>query len=744
MKHLTSALLCCVGVCTSLAASAQGLWHQAAGKPAVSSHAPLPASYKVFTANAAQLRSTLGGSATAVQKSAAATIEIPMPDGSLRTFTFRENHLLPPALKARYPQIATYNAIATDDATVTAMLDMTEQGFHALVFDGSNTALVDPADGQPDTYIAHYRRDEVRPEEMRMNCDTKGRVPAATARKTTAATTNGNVLRSYRLALSCDHQYAHTATGDSNATKAAVLGRMATTMNRVNGVYERELSVSMTFVDHEDTLIFNNAATDPFGSSNDLPATLLTLNQQYCDSLIGNANYDIGHIFSTGAGGLSQVAVVCSLGMKAQSATGSSNPTGDGFDIDYVAHEMGHEFGANHPFNNDVSGSCALNAVQETAYEPGSGSTIMAYAGICSPDNIQPHSDAYFHSVSLQEIERFLSASGDACASKSPTGNKPVQIDRFTMGYAIPYLTPFEITAPTAVDSVADTLTTYCWEQWNLGDFMQTLSATQYYGPIFRSYPPGKSPTRVFPHLSMLLSGQVSDAGNDNAEGEKLPDVARQLNFKLTVRDIYQGNGSFLVPNDSILISTLNIGYPHGFRVTSQNTDGITLRGGNVLGVNWDVVNTDKPPIYADSVNIFLSVDGGNSWPYPLGTFANNGATYVTLPNPDTTTTRARLKVKGAGNIFFNVNLKDFAIIHNNEYDTSIILYPVPAHNMLYIYLSNMPGQDATVYDMSGRQVWSGYISKQASLPVDTWARGMYIMRMTGSNGHTIRKFVLR
>jgi hypothetical protein len=653
-------------------------------------------------------------------------LDLPLPDGSLRRFSITPNALLPPGLAARYPNIKAYNAIATDDATVSAKIDVTDFGLHAMIFAGAQSTTVDPAGNG--LYIARSKSDAA--------ANVRCLVPA-TGRKQNGLLAaqriaSGYKLKQYRMALACDHQYAQAATGSDHPTKSATLSKMVTTLNRINGVYERELAITMTLVPNTDTLIYTDTVGDPFGTSNSNPATLLYLNQLMCDSLIKTANYDLGHLFSTGAGGLSQVGCVCNSAMKAQSVTGRNQPEGDEFDIDYVAHEIGHAFGANHTFNNNESGSCAGNAEAEFAYEPGSGSTIMAYAGICSPDNIQAHSDAYFGISSLREVTSYVSAAGN-CYTAVNTANKPVGLPLFTAFYNIPKLTPFEFTAPTATDSTAGSAITYCWEQWNLGDFGRSLAATHTAGPIFRSFTPDTTRTRIFPKLAMVLAGNTSDAGNNNSEGEQLPDQTRYLTFRLTVRNILAGTGCFLITDDSIHIDVAGSAGP--FKVTSQNETGLLYIGSSIQQVNWDVAGSTDAPVNAATVDIYLSGDDGTTWPYFLGNFPNNGSAIVTLPNPTGNIVHGRFKVKAHGNIFFNVNLQEFAVINNPDSNSAIRLFPDPAHSYVKIITGTRGTVSTQIFDNAGRIIWSGEINGLKDIDVSMWPRAMYVVKFRDVRG---------
>ena len=686
----------------------------------------------------------------------AGIVTLPLPDGTFRDFKVWHKTMMPDELAAKYPDIKTYTGQAINNATITVKLDFTVYGFHAMIFDGEKTAFIDPYDLYHDNYyMVHYLKDETRPAAQRMNCivnntnynfEEKNNEILRSAHNLASRTANGNQLRTYRLALSADAYYCQAATGAGVPSIGACLSAMTTSMNRINGVFERELSVTMVFVAHEDTLIFPTAAgsingSDPFYSFNTNANSCLANNQTFCDARIGTANYDIGHVFTTGAGGLSEVGCVCNSATKAQSVTGQPTPVGDGFDINYVAHEMGHEFGADHPFNDNADMSCGGNAVD--------------YSGICAPDDIQANSDAYFSAVGLVQINTCITTTGDACAVKTSTLNRPVHIDSFAHNYSIPYLTPFELTAPIAIDSTTDTLTTYCWDQWNLGDFGLTFAETHNKGPLFRSLNPVAYPsTRVFPRPDRWVNGILNDAGNENNQGEKLPDVARYLTFKLTMRDIYLGNGCFLFPDDTVHLDVINTGA--AFTISSQATTGIVYNGGSTQTVTWNIVNTVNPPISTPFVDIYMSIDGGYNWMYHIGTFENTGGAIVTVPNPPVSTTTARFKVKGKDNVFFNINATDFAVNYNaslpvtaavnttTPVEPEINIYPNPTNHVLHIATTSNTAFQVAVFNTLGQQVWHGIMNKEFNLPISNWAKGIYYIHFSDSeNRSEVKKFVV-
>ncbi len=755
---------------------ASGLWQSVPLTSAPSTKVQVfhPEHYLVYTFNEEWLKIQMFSLST--DAADGMVIELPMPDGSMKSFKVWQDPMMHAEMAAKYPEIKTFTAYQIGNQHVTAKLDFTVYGFHAMIFDGENTSFIDPYDNYHDGYyMVHYKRDEVRTAENKMKCEVKNgdeNGPAGESMKTqytdlpklSARTGNGWTRKNYDLALCADHFYCQAATALTSPTIAQCLSKMTTSMNRINGVYEREFSVHMNFVTKEDTLIWptNTGSVngnDPFNTIDANPNACLTQCQTSCDGRIGSANYDLGHVFTTGGGGLSALGVVCSNGSKANSVTGSPTPVGDGYDIDYVAHEMGHEFGANHTFANGNDGSCGGGNVSNThSYEPGSGTTIMAYAGICSPDDLAMHSEAYFHASSLLEIQAKLVGSENACATAVATGNKLVSLATFSNTYSIPYKTPFELIAPTAVDSVADTSTMYCWEQWNLGAGSASTSSrfvnTFVKGPIFRSWFPVTTETRVFPKMSKVLLGTLSDAGTEGAQGEKAPDTARFLTFKLTVRDILLGNGCFLFPDDTIHLNAVQTTTKAGFKVTSQGTTGISYNGATAQTITWDVVGTNAAPVSATNVVIYMSTDGGTTWAYNLGTFPNSGTASVTLPNPGTTSSTCRFKVKGSGNVFFNVNLKNFTVTHNTTAPSAVAnvttladetkVYPVPASDVLHISTGNFQAL-AVIYNTVGQAVWQGTINGQSEVSVATWAKGVYhIQLMNRENGErTVKSFVV-
>ncbi|MGE3510219.1 MAG: reprolysin-like metallopeptidase, partial [Vicinamibacterales bacterium] len=416
-------------------------------------------------------------------------IELPLPDGRYSRFRIEESPILDPALAAAFPDIKTYRGSGVDDPTATVRFDITPNGFHAQIIAAGGTVLIDPyTEGDLVNHVAYDKGSAQRPERPvdEVLEDAAQDLPRTYNQ---FPITHGTTLRTYRLALAATGEYTAAAGG----TKSAAVSRITTTMNRVNGIYEREVAVRLTVAtgtpSDATALIYTSPTTDPY--TNNDGAAMLAQNQSTVDSIVGSANYDIGHVFSTGGGGIAGLGVVCNgFGWKARGVTGLPNPTGDVFAVDYVSHEMGHQFGANHTFNSP-SGSCGGNRSTAHAYEVGSGSTIMGYSGICSPENTQINSTDIFTVESLNEITAFITNGGGlSCGTASATGNSVPVVTAAGTSFTIPASTPFELTA-SATDANGDSLT-YLWEQYDRNN----LSSPSTFGwddgvsPLFRSYSP--------------------------------------------------------------------------------------------------------------------------------------------------------------------------------------------------------------------------------------------------------------
>lgn len=668
---------------------------------------------------------------------AAKTITLPTPDGKSMLFNIWNTPIFTPALQNKYPGINTYTAVATGNTHITAKIDYTEKGFHAMIYDADATFFIDPYSNTNDGYyIVYYKKDYSRDDNNLMHCnfddsDAVLRVngsPINMEQRPGAplSIVNGTQRKRYRLALSCTGEYAHAVDGNS-PTKSGVLSAMTTSMNRVNGIYEREVAVTMQFIDNEDSLIYLNPNTDPFTANND-GDNLLDENQANTAAVIGSSNYDIGHIFSTGGGGIAQLGSVCNNSYKAMGVTGSYNPVGDAYDVDYVAHEMGHQFGADHTFNANT-GSCYNNGNNFEAYEPGSSSTIMGYAGICgSSDNLQQHSDDYFHAISLQDINYFITTGfwggGGTSCGETLTGTTPVQISNLNAAYTIPYKTPFELEAPAATSTGADSIS-YCWEEWDLGDYKisEDQGDTFTRGPVFRSFDPAGT-IRIFPQIGKVISNTL------NYKGERVPVVARTLSFIVTARSLSQdGWGTFNIPDGQVSLNVINTGQP--FKVTTPNTL-LTWQSNTNETVTWDVAQTNTAPVNCSGVNIYLSVDGGYTYPYTLATnVPNTGTASVSLP--DITSNQARIKVKGTGNVFFDISDANFKIeagsaTSNIELENNISVFPNPAQDVLHLRNGNDNKLQVALYNAIGQALWNGELQHTLDISTSQYAHGVYFL----------------
>ena len=617
-----------------------------------------------LTLDMSGLRAALATAPPETRAAAPLVLALPLPDGSTARFALREASIMAPGLAAKFPQIKTYAGVGLDDASASVRLDLTPLGFHAQVLTaGGNSFYIDPArPGDTDHYLSFYRRD--------MNRATAGPLrpcgfaPTLAARKVlaarlrtagrpAAAQATGAQLRTYRLALANTPEYALT----KGNTTTGVVAAEVTTINRVVGVYEKELAVRLVLIANNNLLVFLSATGQrpPVPYDNNDGAAMLGQNQTNVDQIIGVPNYDIGHVFSTGGGGIASLGSVCDPTQKAQGVTGSPNPVGDAFDIDYVAHEMGHQFGGNHPFNGEGSNCGGGNRNAATAWEPGSGSTIMAYAGICgSADDLQANSDPYFHTGSYEEIQAFIGTT--TCGAASATGNTAPVVTAPAGGKTLPIGTPFKLTA-TATDAQNDPLT-YSWEELDLGPAAapRALQVAGQNVPLFRSFVPSATGTRYFPRLSDLVR-------NTTVIGERLPTVNRSLNFRCTARDQHNGTVGMIGGVDYSALVTLGVSSTSGpFVVTAPNT-AVSWVGGAAQTVTWNVAGTTNAPVSCATVNLRLSLDGGLTYPTTLATgVPNNGSAVVVAPSPTSNQTLARIMVEAADNYFFDISNANFTI----------------------------------------------------------------------------------
>jgi Metallo-peptidase family M12B Reprolysin-like len=600
-------------------------------------------------------------------------LELPMPEGGFARFRVVESPVMAPELAARYPMIKTYLAQGIDNPTITARLDLTSRGFRAQVIASTHTSYIEPYQlNDTGSYVVFNKADYPLDREP-MRCSVTGTEvkskPNLLSKNSVAALASGATLRTYRLAVATTGEYTAALGG----TKLDGLSGVVTTINRVNGVYERELAVRMVLVANNDLLIYNNAATDPYANNDGF--AMLGQNQVTLNTVIGNANYDIGHVFSTGGGGVASLGSVCSATRKAQGVTGLPSPRGDSFDVDFVSHEMGHQFDGEHTFNSEA-GSCSGNRTPDAAYEVGSGTTIQSYPGICSPQNLQSSSEDYFHRYSLDQMLAFTNAPGGGatCGVLTSTGNTPPTVTT-PAAFSIPRDTPFMLTA-SGSDINSDGLT-YIWEQFNLGD--ATNGGTfpdNGNGPLFRNFAPTTNPTRIFPSLRYILNNanvvpDVPTAIEGTTSplffaGERLPSTARTLNFRVTARDNRAGGGG---TNDAATAVTV-VATAGPFVVTAPNT-AVSVNAGSSLLVTWNVASTNVMPINAANVEIALSTDGGYTFPTILAaSTANDGNQSVTIPSGTPGTTRARIRVAAVGNVFFDISDVNFTITGSNTAPT--------------------------------------------------------------------------
>jgi subtilisin-like proprotein convertase family protein len=609
-------------------------------------------------------------------------IEYPTSNG-IEFFRVKEASVMATELQATYSDFRSYVGQSVSDPTNQIRFSLTSQGFHGMMFSSKLGMQFVDSYTLDNSSVIVYKKDDLIDYGERWECHVEDVLELdqrfiGPVSFTELKNANDGVLRNFRLAVSTTVEYSDfhwnragvAATASDADKKMAVMAAMIITITRNNFIYERDLGITMIFVANSDLLI--SIGTDNFSNTN--PGLILGENQSFIDGTIGFGSYDIGHIFSTGGGGLASLSSPCSS-RKAQGVTGRAAPIGDPFDIDFVAHELGHQFGAPHTFNGDASNCAGGNRSANNAFEPGSGSTIMAYAGICPPQNIQNNSDSYFHVGSLVDIFNNISAGVSTCAQQVTTGNTaPVAIA--DSNYTIPRNTPYRLRG-NSTDPDGTSTHTYTWEQYDLSTITGFPQENNASGPMVRSFEGTSSKVRYIPRLE-----DVINSGGNSTPWEKLSSVSRSQSFRLTVRDNDPRGGQ--TNFDQMIVQVNENAGP--FRVTSQSNTGIVWLPNTVENIIWDVAGTDGNSVNSSNVNILLSTDGGLNFDAILASNVPNTGNYALTVPAGIVSPNCRLMVEGSGNIFYAVNSMVFNINANiqtvcNTYQSGVLALNIPDNN---------------------------------------------------------------
>ena len=688
-------------------------------------------------------------------------VQFPNFKGQLEDYRVVETDIFSSEFGANaYPNIKTYLGARTDDSGTRVRFSVTPLGLKAMISEpGKDIFYIQPVTKVSNGQYLIYNRNAKTDSSETFECLTEDlEVLSRSATPFLERDANDQLLRTFRIAISTTSEYTgfwNDGNAGNGGPQDDALAAVVSTLNRMNEVFEVDMAITFVLVNTVDdpALDIVYSGTDPYGF--DLNGDL----QTNLTATVGESDYDIGHLFDfdNNNGNAGCIGCVCENGQKGSGFSAHEFVDNDGgpfmadfFDIDYVPHEVGHQMGALHTHaaadNNSVN------------FEPGSGTTIMGYAGITGSDDVQDHSDPYFHYGSINQILNNIDSAPNNCAVTTAISNSPPVADAGN-DYTIPNGTAF-ILKGSAADSNGSDVLTYCWEQIDDGyttrnDFTPTLTN----GPLWRSRPPSTTPDRYMPILERVLNGQLTESNpletNDNSSWETVSTVGRDLNFALTVRDRSEAGGVNQTPQsdfDTMTVTVDNVSGP--FVVTSQSTNE-SWDAGSLQTINWDVAGTDTGNVNTPTVNILLSVDGGQTFPFTMASdVPNDGSHDVTVPVTGVgDTSMARVIVEGNNNIFYAVNASNFTILET-EFVITVVTSELdvcqpnsPIYN--FTYNTFLGFSNATTFSATGLPVGASAVINPISATADgttgtitingigSLAVGSYPFSIQGTSGAT-------
>jgi len=651
-------------------------------------------------------------------------INLPGANGIMQNFQIWDAPIMQSGLAEKYPNIRTFLIQNLEDPSMHGRLSFTRGGMKAYITSSEESYLIHPTGRGENMYVV-FKKSE-RKFLGGFKCGVEGHIHHDEIEIGERSLRRiGEELKIYRLAVSTTGEYSSFHGGNNSTVMEAIVE----SVNQINVVFENDFSLRFILVDNNDMLINLDPNNDPFDNQN--PGQMLNANPGVINSIIGAQNYDIGHVFATAGAGLASLRSSCAND-KARGVTGISPPEGNTFDIDYAAHEFGHQLGSNHTFNN-----CGGQEVPAVAYEPGSGSTIMAYAGLCGSNNVQFSSDDYFHVSSLIQISPWIEGVGGACAEKILLDNNIPTVEAGEGGFYIPIETPFALTAEGS-DPDGDAIT-YCWEQFNRGP-QSTYGEPQGNAPSFRSQRPTNNPTRFFPKLNVVVGGIQNNS-------EVLPSESREMDFQCTVRDNKPGGGALAW--DAISFEATSEAGP--FVVTSQSERDVEWETHRLATVTWDVANTDQAPVNCQKVNIIMSTNFGINFDLMLAENVDNNGSHTFFVPEEAESNFAFVMVQAADNVFYNVNSERFKVVEglpssiDQTLQSNINIFPNPTDGSINIELAkaNNEGTLIELIDVQGRLVREFVTNLQKDeLQLDL-PNGIYYLRILQDNRLAIKKIAI-
>lgn len=686
-------------------------------------------------------------------------ISLPTLEGKIEKFAVNSFPVIDHEIANQY-NLGSYVGTGVDDPGKYVRFSVAPNDFQSMIISGGKYEFIEPASADKTIYSIHGKTAK---NGHAFVCNTKedkqsvARMQDLMAKGETAKS-NNQKYHTLRLAMSVTGEYTAYFGGAANA-----LTQINATLTRVNGVFEQEFNLHLNMV-NAPNLIFTNAATDPYSDAD----YMCKWNYELMNVLHGgtygvtDSTFDIGHLFgATGGGGnagcigcigsndvtfttisaSSTDACATSAGVaygynspsnyKGSGITSPANavPMGDSFDIDYVAHEIGHQLGDNHTYSyNEGTGVCV---------EPGSGSTIMGYAGITGTNtDVQQHSDPYFHSVSIDQVQTNLSTV--TVDVETPITNNPPVVTAMTTTYTIPKSTAFVLTA-SATDPDGDALT-YNWEQVNssslangigkasgTGDGASAIGNTTS-GASFRSWPASSSPTRYFPKLSTVLGGAVKNT----TDFEAASTVARTTNFRVTVRDNKVGGQA----QTAYATQTIVVGSAAAFTVNSA-----TLTPNANSTITWVVSGTTASPYNVANVKIDYTYDNGTTWTVLAASVPNSGSASVFVP-ASLAGKSGHIRVSAIGNVFYAVKQNNVGTLSTAEVGNvkTVQIYPNPVDDILNV--KNISSKSTyEIYSAPGQLIGKGIVG-DGKIVVRDLVKGIYFINID-ENGTTLKtKFV--